>query len=97
MSPMALIKDRDGHFTLTVKVIGLLFTAGSLVFAAGKFVSTTNQHGVEIFRIDNKVSSLDGKVRDIEKGWVRHEVLDSVMVNELRDMRSDVRQLLRRR
>ena len=97
MSPMALIKDKEGKYTLTVKVIGLLFTAGSLIFASGKFVSTTNQHGVEIFRLDNKVSALDGKVRDIEKGQVRHEVLDSILVNELRDMRSDVKQLLRRR
>lgn len=97
MSPMSLIKTADGKLSLTVKLLGLLFTAFSVMFAAGKLVSTVTQHTRDVGTLQQDVRAVDGKVQTLERGQVRHEVLDSVMVNELREMRSDVKQLLRRR
>lgn len=94
---MSLIKTGDGKWNLAVKVIALLFTVGSIIFAAGKLVGTVNRHTGEIGTLKEDVKAGEGKLQTLERGQVRHEVLDSVMVNELREMRYDVKQLLMRR
>lgn len=97
MSPLALIKNGEGNYTLAVKVVAVLFTAGSVIFASGKLVGTVNEHTKEIGGLKTDVKAVEGRVQSMREGQVRHEVLDSILVNELRDMRIDVKQLLRRR
>ena len=97
MTPMSLVKTADGKWNLTTKVVALMFTAVSAIFAAGQLVGTLKENIRTTGVIQQDVKAVEGRVQTLERGQVRHEVLDSVMVNELREMRSDVKQLLRRR
>ena len=97
MSPMNLIKNAEGKINLSVKIAGLLFTAGTVIFAGGKFVGNTNRHGLDIDKLDTRVTSVDQRVNGLEKNQTRHEILDSLLMYEVREMRGDVKQLIRRR
>ena len=60
-------------------------------------MGNTNRHGLDIDKMDTRVTSIDQRVNGLERNQTRHEILDSLLMYEVREMRGDVKQLIRRR